>query len=160
MRTKQMSSLGAMASHLLLLDAAIVAELKKGLRRAANAIEQTSKEEIGHYQKATEAFPAWAPLAEFTKNERERLGYTRDDPGLRSGAMRDSIKSEFSGLEAVVGSDDQHLVYFELGTDKQPPRSVLGMAVMRNRELIQKELGKALVRGIVGKEAIGGDYDF
>lgn len=157
---KEFGTLAEMALHLGVMEKAVEQQLRHGLGVVASAIQKTAKDEIGHYQRMTGPFAAWAPLAESTKEERKRLGYTPDDPGLRSGEMRDSIQKHVGAREAVVGSDDQNLVYFELGTNKQPPRSVLGMAIIRNRELIEKELGRAVVRGMTGSDPIGGNYDF
>lgn len=157
---KEFASLAAFAGHLTFMEKAIEHELRHGLDVVATAIQKTAKEEIGRYQQAAGPFVAWAPLAESTKDDRRRLGFTPDDPGLRSGDMRESIKKSVSAREAVVGSDDQNLVFFELGSSKQPPRSVLGMAVERNRKLIQRELGRALVRGFLGQDPIGGNHEW
>lgn len=99
-------------------------------------------------------FIAWPELAESTKADRVRKGYSEDEPGLRSGEMRDSIGRVLStdGLEAQVGSNDDHMVYFELGTSKQPPRSVLGGAMAEKLPEVKEILGTALVAGLVGEQ--------
>ncbi|MFD2271416.1 hypothetical protein ACFS07_10450 [Undibacterium arcticum] len=68
---------------------------------------------------------------------------------LRSGKLRASISHQIHGLEAVVGSDSDIMVYQELGTEHIPPRAVLGPAAIRNKELILKTLGKAAAEGLL-----------
>ena len=46
------------------------------------------------------------------------------------------------------------MVFHEFGTPTMPPRSVLGPAVFKNREKIEKILGRAIVEGILGGEVL------
>lgn len=144
------NSLGELAFHLAKVATAEYIEMHEGLERCAKAIEKTAKAELGHYQDAVGPFQDWAELAESTKADRVRHGFTENDPGKRSGQMQSSITHEVDGLEAVIGSADQNLVYFEFGTSKQPPRPVLGPAVIHNKEKIIRIIGKAAVSGLVG----------
>src|SRR4051794_36413616 len=100
------------------------------LEQAAVVVEKRAKEKIGEYQDQAGPFIAWPELADATKADRVNQGYPEDEPGLRSGEMRDSIEHVVVDSEAQVGSNDDKLVWFELGTSKQPPRSVLGGAVI------------------------------
>lgn len=155
-------SLAEFAIKLVELQTAELLALSHGLEKVAQLVEKTAKAEIGHYQQETGPFPAWAELADSTKSDRLSKGYTENDPGLRSGAMRDSIEHETKGLEAEIGSNDQNLVYFELGTTKQEPRPVLGTAVFRNKDKIERIIGHSAVAGLVGGEEIyniGYDFD-
>lgn len=156
-------SLAGFASHLLTLQATEALALRQGLEKAAAAVEATAKSEIGVYQDAVPPFPAWADLSDYTEREKERLGYPLDAPLLRTGELRDSISHEVSGLEAAIGTPSQVMVYQELGTERIPPRPVLGPAAIRNDEVIQRILGKAAVTGLLGGAAIpkglGYDYD-
>lgn len=127
-----------------------------GLEAAARIVQTEAKAEIGHYQGAISGLPAWAELADSTKDDRVRHGFTENDPGLRSGAMRDSIETNVSGHEATIGSDDDNLVYFELGTTKQPPRTVLAGALMRKEKGVAHEIGEKFVGAVVGGDVIGG----
>ncbi|WP_086642933.1 hypothetical protein [Acetobacter sp. DsW_063] len=127
-----------------------------GLQAAARTVQEEAKAEIGHYQGAIGGLPAWAELADSTKDDRVRQGYTENDPGLRSGAMRDSIETTVTSQEATIGSDDDNLVYFELGTTKQPPRTVLAGALMRKEKEVVHEIGERFVGTLVGGEVIGG----
>lgn len=151
---KQFTSLAAFSLHLVESAAQEVLALNAGLEAVAVHVEKQAKEEIGHYQQAVGPFPAWQQLADSTKADRLAQGYSENDPGLRSGDMRDSIGHQVHGPEALIGSNDDHLVYFELGTDKQPPRPVLGPAVEYSHEFIRKTLGGAAVAGILGTTTI------
>lgn len=82
-------------------------ELEAGFRIIVKEIEETTKEEIGVYQCAYGPFDAWTPLAESTKADRLRRGYTEDDPLLRSGELKDSIESEVVWLAALVGTKSE-----------------------------------------------------
>ena len=123
----------------------------RALEKAAVVVEKRAKDKIGEYQDETGPFAGWADLADSTKADRLRKGYTEDDPGLRSGEMRDSIEHQVQVPEASVGSNDDKLVYFELGTVKQPPRSVLGGAVVDKMDEILQIVGESAVAALVGK---------
>lgn len=84
--------------------------------------------------------PRWAPLAEMTNDERERLGYPREHPILvRSGSYKASFVDD--GAEGHVsaqglsdtsllieeGSGDIRVGTLELGWVNIPPRPVLGL---------------------------------
>jgi hypothetical protein len=125
-------------------------------------IEKTAKSEIGVYQESVGPFPAWAPLADSTEEEKARLGYPTDAPLLRTGDMRESITHERDGLEGVVGSDSDILVYQELGTEKIPPRPVMGPAAFTNKKHIERIIGHAAVSGLLGDShipLIGYDFE-
>lgn len=111
---------------------------------------------IGDYQNAAGPFAGWAELADATKDDRVRRGFSENDPGLRTGAMRDSIGIAVGAREAVVGSNDDHLVWFELGTSKQPPRSVLGIAAVHKGPQVARILGQGAVKALTGGGVYGG----
>ena len=66
------------------------------LEGAAVILEDEAKRVIGTYEYG------WPPLAEATKADRLKQGYSEDEPGLRSGEMRDSIQHEVHHDEAHV----------------------------------------------------------
>ncbi|WP_439413088.1 phage virion morphogenesis protein [Enterobacter ludwigii] len=121
--------------------------LEAGLEVVARTIEEEAKEEIGVYQPAVGPFDAWAPLAESTKADRVRQGYSEDDPLLRSGELRDSISHRVMGLAAVVGSTDDKAVWQEYGTDRIPPRPFIGPAYVKSFHKITEMVGFAVTRG-------------
>ena len=123
----------------------------RALEKAAVVVEKRAKEKIGEYQDQAGPFIAWPELADFTKEDRLRKGFTENDPGLRTGEMRDSIEHTVIDNEAHVGSDDDKLVWFELGTVNQPPRSVLGGAVVDEMDKIIEIVGESAVASLVGE---------
>lgn len=151
MNTKEFTSIGGFVAHLLARDAALVLAMRTGLQTVANAVRDTAKSELGTYQPATGHFGAWPELADSTKADRVAKGFTENDPLLRSGDLRDSIKNEVSATEAVIGSTSDVAAYQELGTERIPPRPFLGPAVIRNEHNIKRILGAAVVAGLLGE---------
>lgn len=142
---------GGFAAQLARVAAELPVVEAVALNAAATVIEHAAKEEIGTYQRsAMGPFDEWAELAESTKADRVHQGFTENDPGLRTGEMRDSISHVVRGREAEIGSDDQNLVWFEMGTTKQPPRSVLGVAAHRNADRVVNLIGRAITSHIAG----------
>ncbi|MCA8385370.1 hypothetical protein [Burkholderia multivorans] len=129
---KQFKSFGAFATHLDKLAVASREVKKHMLEQAGKEVQKTAQGIIGEYQEAVGPYPAWEELAESTQAERARLGYSENDPGYRSGAMQRSIQPHVQDTELVVGSNDQDLVWFDVGTVKQPPRPVLGPAAIHS----------------------------
>jgi phage gpG-like protein len=148
---QEFENLAAFAAHLAALEAGIATQLEKGLDHAAAHVQKTARDEIGHYQNAAGPFPKWAELTDGTKEDRVRKGFTENDPGLRSGAMRESIERQRQGLEAAVGSNDDHLVFFEMGTKTAPPRPVLGLAAHYEREAVGEIITGAVIRALSGR---------
>lgn len=146
--TMNFNSFGAFAEHLGKLHFKDYA--KKGLEIAARIVENAAKNEIGTYQRDNVGpFDAWQELADSTKDDRVRQGYTENDPLLRSGEMRDSISHYVDGWDAYVGSNSQILIWQEFGTRSIPPRSVLGIAAFRNKELIKECVGALCLSSLV-----------
>jgi hypothetical protein len=119
--------------------AEVPAGIEAGLHEAGALIEKEAKAEIGTYQRgSTGPFGDWPELADYTKEDRLKRGFTENDPGLRTGEMRDSIGHTVHGESVHIGSNDDKLKWFELGTQgkagemAQPPRSVLGVAMFRH----------------------------
>ncbi len=129
--------------------------MRRGLEKALVVIEKDAKAQIGHYQVEAGEFPAWAPLADSTEAEKARMGAPADAPLLRTGELLASFSHQLeSDTEGVFGSTDPVLQYQEFGTATIPPRPVLGPAVFKNREKIEKLLGRAIVEGILGGEVM------
>ena len=75
------------------------------LRDAAAHGVEMAQAKMGHYQ------PGWDPLAPATVEARVRAGYTPDDPLLRSGGLRDAIRTfGDTGTEISFGiaEGDEH----------------------------------------------------
>jgi hypothetical protein len=129
------------------------------MERACLVVEKEAKREVGTYQDGQGQIAGWAELADSTKDDRVRQGYSENDPGLRSGEMRDSIGHAVSENEGVVGSNDEKLVWFELGTSKQPPRSVLALAALHKGEAVAKILGHGMTASLLGKGVHNGSFE-
>lgn len=124
----------------LLTELAVVKDAEHyALEHAAVIVETEAKRVIGTYDYG------WPSLAESTKAQRVALGFSEDEPGLRTGEMRESIEHIVLKDEALIGSDDQNLVYFDLGTVKQPPRPVLGAAATHEEAKIVDFVGRTMV---------------
>jgi len=154
-------SLSEFAIHLAEVAATEAVEIQKGLGRAAEVIEKAAKKQIGHYQPAVGPFPAWAPLAESTQAQRERLGYTPNDPLYRSGELKDHITHTVEAFEAMIGVKEGDVdergtdigdiaIWMELGTRRVPARPYLGPAAYRTKKKVGRILAASAVAGIVG----------
>lgn len=151
----EFKDIDAFTAHLRGLIPAVEAAGHRGVEAAAEIIRDEAKAELGTYQDQIGPFLAWAELADNTKNDRVRQGYTENDPGLRSGEMRDSITCTARGQEAAIGSNDDKLVWFDQGTDQgasehQPPREVLGGAAFRKGETAVNQIGARIVWALRG----------
>lgn len=155
----QFNSLGAFALHLAQTHINEQKSLERGLEKVAKAIEESAKSQFGTYQRRAGPFGAWPTLAESTQEDRARHGFSPDEPLLRTGELRESISHEVKGLNAVVGSTSDVMVYQELGTAKIPPRPVLGRAAVRRKKLIKKILGDAAVEGLLPPGVKAPNYD-
>ncbi|MBB1228211.1 hypothetical protein [Pantoea pleuroti] len=129
------------ARELSSASASITNGLEAGFRIIVKEIEETAKKEIGVYQPAYGPFDAWAPLAESTKHDRVRQGYSEDEPLLRSGELRDSIESEVVGLAAIVGTKSEIGLWQEVGTTHIPPRPFIGPAYVRKIDPLREAMG-------------------
>jgi phage gpG-like protein len=121
------------------------------LDRAAKVIQTEAKAIVGHYQPETGPYQAWPELADGTKEDRVRRGFSENDPLLRSGALRDSIEREVSGNTAHVGSNLDAAVFQELGTARIPPRPFLGAAAFRKGEEAALAAGETIVAALTGE---------
>jgi HK97 gp10 family phage protein len=150
----EFGSLEALAHHLTSETVGGLSQIKRGLELSAELIEETAKSEIGEYQDEVAMFPAWAALAASTEADKASKGYPPNSPLLRTGEMRDSIQHEVGEWEATIGATDPKMVFHEFGTQKMPPRPVIGPALYRNLEKIQRLIGNAAVAGFVGGDPI------
>lgn len=136
------------AEHLLKVAAKEELALHTGLEAALKLIKRRAKQKIGHYQGEVGSFPEWEELAESTKDDRLRKGYTENNPLLRDGSLRNSIVHEIAILEGVVGSKSPIAAYQEFGTAKIPPRPFIGPAAYEKKAEIKALIGYAAISGI------------
>jgi HK97 gp10 family phage protein len=159
--TMEFDSLAGLAAHLTReVMPGLDHEVSHGLKRAAELIEETAKEEIGVYQAEAGPFPAWPSLADSTIADRVSKGFTPDDPLLRSGELRDSIVHEVEEWEATIGSTDPVMEFHEFGTSRMPPRPVMGPALVHNAEKVQQLIGHAAVSVFVGGDPLHPNSDY
>lgn len=92
------------------------------VKRQCEVVEAEAKRVIGTYDYG------WPQLAESTQEDRSRKGFAANEPLLRTGDMRDSIKHTVDGDVGYVFSNDPIAKWQELGTAKIPPRSFLAGA--------------------------------
>lgn len=147
-------SLASLAVHLTEIALEQREVERHALEKVGHIIERRAKVKIGEYQAEAGPFAAWAELADSTKADRVRQGYSEDEPGLRSGGMRDSIESTVEVPEVQTGSNDDKLVFFEMGTRNQPPRSVLGGAVVDEMDKIIDTIGHAVHASLIGEGVV------
>ncbi len=143
----EFADIESFVEHLAKIEAEELAMAHRALEKCAQVVEKSAKDKIGEYQEQAGPFIAWPELADSTKRDREAQGYPENEPGLRSGEMRESIGhvTSVGDLETQIGSNDDKMVYFELGTSKQPPRSVLGGAMVESLPKIEHILAAELV---------------
>ncbi len=143
MTTRSFASIPQFVTFLAGVSASMPMARRKALELGCQIIEDESKRVIGTYDYG------WTELADRTKVDRVNKGYPANEPGLRSGDMRKSIKHQVLNVgilqtEGQVGSNDDKLVWFELGTKKQPPRSVLVSAAMAKADEVEKVIGRTI----------------
>jgi phage gpG-like protein len=119
------------------------------LESAAKIVQRQAKAYIGTYD-AT--YPTvWLPLAESTKKDRVSKGFPEDEPLLRTGAIRDSIKYQADHHEANIGTDLQIAVWHELGTSRFVPRPFLEPALKEKTPEILEKIGAIVVGHLSGE---------
>lgn len=138
---------------------ALPSAVHRGVSDGADLIKVKTQQQLGQYLDGPESGLPTAPLADSTIDDRIRKGFTPDDPGLRSGDMRDSYGTRVSDaglkVDASIGSDDIKAVVFELGrlsqTNYQPPRPELSVAAHRNEDRVVKGVARTVVRVLSGR---------
>ena len=160
---KEFKTLGGFAAHLARL-ATVGNEVTEHIaEKAAESIRDDAKGKLGTYQGSVGPFPGWKQLAQETKDERVTLGFTPNDPLLRSGQLRDAIESSVQTGGATVGvPHGPHIgprgeiedvgdiaLRMELGSGA-PPRPFLGPAAFQSKPKVSKIAGVALAAWLVG----------
>jgi len=156
---QQFDSLSAFASHLSQLAETLPAAETRAVTAAAGVILAEAQAIPGHYQAATGPVAKWHALAETTRRDRVRKGFTPDDPLLRTGELARSYKSKItSPRSAEVGSDDPRAPRFEFGTSRMPPRPVLLTAAVRKEPETHRIAGQTILNHLTGRAGVSGSY--
>lgn len=116
--------------HVAKLTAEMDAAVNAGLNVVASKLLADTREKFGEYQTGEGPFQTWPPLAQATKDRRLELGFSEDEPLLRTGDLRDSYYKAVGHMEAGVGSDEEKALAQEVGNPATnlPARSTLGLA--------------------------------
>lgn len=147
---RQFNSLLAFVEHLEKAALDVPVAQHKALGTALEILEKDMKTQIGEYQAQHGPYPEWAQLAESTEDDKARQGYPSDAPLLREGDLQDSFRHEREGDEGIVGSTDPVMAYHEFGTSRMPPRPVVGPALFKNKEKVERLVGDATFEVVSG----------
>jgi HK97 gp10 family phage protein len=154
-QVREFNDIASFALHFATLNIAVQRNAENAMDRALQIIEDTAKDKLGRYQPAVGGFPAWPQLADRTLQHHAQMGMG-DTPLLLTGGLYASIEHERRGNEGVVGTKEQVGAYQEFGTEKIPPRPFMGPAAFSNQAKIEKLMGRALVSGLMGGNALIG----
>lgn len=116
----------------------------KSLEMVGKLVEEAAKEAIGTYDYG------WPELSDRTQEERERLGFSPNDPLLRTGELQESIKHDVDNKTVYIGSTLDKALFHEIGTSKIPPRPFLVPSAERNKEKIENMIGRGFLKGLSG----------
>lgn len=135
-----MMSPAEFAAKLQRAAARIKTELPNPTAAIMSQVAETAKEAVGTYTFG------WPQLAEFTQESRVALGFSPNDPLLRTGSLQASINfmamPTAAGAEGLVYSGETTALWAEMGTSRgEPPRSFLFGALWRSVPVIAKEYG-------------------
>jgi phage gpG-like protein len=151
---------GAFAAFLMSVPGRDRDNRRRAMDQAARLVQGEAQRMIGNYQPAYPPFQTWAPLAPSTIADKTEQGYAPpDNPLLRTGKLRRSIKRSVDADEASIGSDEDVAVWQELGTVKIPPRSFLGAAAVKNSDKVADILGKGATAALTGESPTSGRTD-
>ncbi|MRW88869.1 hypothetical protein GJ699_02605 [Duganella sp. FT80W] len=145
--------LASFANHLLAVEVGLMKRAETALDKSAKAIADAARAEIGYYQPAVGPYPEWPQLTPATLDQHAAAG-VGDTPLLVHGELYASISHETANGEAVAGSTSEIMVYQEFGTDKIPPRPVVGPAEFATRERVSKIMHRGLADAIAGGNAL------
>ena len=127
-----MGTFAGFAAALGRMSVALEKGQHEALEECAKLVETTAKDALGTY-----VF-GWAPLAPSTIAQK----VTGDSPLLETGALKESIKHSVGGHEALVGTNDPHAAFLELGTSRMPPRPFLSEAARRKVPEMERIVGE------------------
>lgn len=134
-----------------------------GLVKASEIMQREAKAEIGTYAQAAGPFPAMPELSSATLEGfvhaagfyiPGKLEAFPEDPLRRTGGMQDSIEAASDKTEAAVGSNDEVMLFQEMGTPNAlypiPPRSVLGRALFVTQDACVSAIMRRVLTPLVG----------
>lgn len=116
---------------------------------AGDALDLVARALFGVYQGGFAEYGPWPELADRTKADRVQQGYPENDPLLREGDLRDGIGIAYGPSRAEIGSNDDVMVYQELGTETIPPRPVLGLTGTEEEKAVFEMVGDGVVKALI-----------
>lgn len=151
---KSVISLSDLIGKLERIASQEIPEAKRAaLSVSGKIVQEKARSLFGHYHTNPEPFGEWPQLAESTQSQRKSQGWSANDPLFRSGELRETIHhEEVSDNVEVIGSPDLIMHYQEFGTDKIPPRPVLGPAALSTGEAVTETVGIAIYEAIASKK--------
>lgn len=153
---RSFDSLDAFASFLA-HEAADVVIRETVLEQIGSMVKERAQSKLGTFQPAVGDFAEWVnPLAEYTQQERVKLGYTPNDPLLASRELYESIDFVIDpSLDFVtIGTPLDKGLWNEVGTSTSPPRPFLGPAAFELKEEIVNLAGAVYFYGIVNGDRV------
>jgi hypothetical protein len=117
------------------------------LKDIGEGVARTAKSKLGEYQ------TGWPQLHESTQSERAELGFPANEPLLRTGNLRASIRVTVHPLthggDVYVGSNAPQARMMELGGATPiggyvPPRPYLAPALVEQSATVAKKVGNAV----------------
>lgn len=148
---KNFNSFGDFARYLENVAAKKPQHDKALLKAVGQHVEDEAKRKMGVYQDADGPYEAWPQLAESTQEDRVRKGFSPNDPLFRTGELMHSISHHVERNNVLIGSTSDIMVYQELGTDRIPPRPVLGLAMFQSRAFIKKAIDLYFLTWLLNK---------
>ena len=148
----QFSSFADMASHVGRAAASLPAGIAAALAATGEAAASQAREKMGIYQDGVGPFPAWPELASSTQIERVELGFSANEPLLRTGELRDSIGFAVNALSVTIGSPLDKAVKMELGDPgaSVPARPFLGPAMWEESLRAGQRIKIAIANALTG----------
>lgn len=155
---KQFSNFDAFSKHIKKVSSQYKDRESKSLNSIGAYLEKKSQDTIGYLQEGGGSFASWPELKEATKKDKERKGYAfKEDfnPLYRTGHLKKSISHVVnrSSHTVFVGSPLDVALYQEMGTDKIPARSFLGLTFFKEKPQIQYMLGQFLINWITNSRS-------
>lgn len=102
--SKTFNSFGDLSNHLKGVSARLETSRAKALETIGENTAERAQEKLGVYQDAFGQFREWPELAPYTKEDRVKLGFSANDPLLRTGELRATIGFGVEGDTVEVGS--------------------------------------------------------
>jgi hypothetical protein len=151
--TLSFSSFAEMADHAKAIDWAMTRGAQAGIQNTVIALHHLTRAKFGVYQVGHGPFQTWPELSEFTKFRRGQLGFSENEPLLRTGALRDSYRWAAEGMKGGVGSDSIYAETQEIGDPFRniPARSTLGLAFSESEKQLFSVFCRTFERAFIDR---------